>query len=46
MSYKEHKEYYPRGNIRSLTYTLNGLKHREDGPARIYYNQEGNSHFV
>jgi antitoxin component YwqK of YwqJK toxin-antitoxin module len=36
------KEYYPNGNIWNEYYYLDGLRHREDGPARICYYMNGN----
>lgn len=36
------KEYYNNGNIMFEEYTLNGKKHRENEPARIWYYDNGN----
>ena len=33
--------YYDNGKIRSEHYFLNNKFHREDGPAYIYYSQDG-----
>lgn len=35
------KNYYTNGNIYSETYTLNGRRHNDNGPAIIYYHSNG-----
>lgn len=34
--------YYLNGNIRSESYWLNDLRHNENGPAAIHYDENGN----
>ena len=33
--------YYENGNIERATYTVNGKKHKDNGPARIFYYNNG-----
>ena len=39
------KKYYRNGNIWYEEYTLNGKRHREDGPSWISYYDNGNIEF-
>jgi antitoxin component YwqK of YwqJK toxin-antitoxin module len=37
--------YYPNGSIEMENFFLNGILHREDGPAKIMYNPDGSIYF-
>lgn len=38
-------EYWPNGNVKTLIWKLDGLAHRDDGPAIIAYREDGSLEF-